>query len=70
MKVEIRADNSVRISGYVNAVERESCPLRSPQGEFVEMVAAGTFARAIQNAASVDFMVDHERPLAAPLPVR
>lgn len=65
MKVEIRADNSVRISGYVNAVERESRPIRSPQGEFVEMVAPGTFGRAIQDAASVALMVDHERTLGS-----
>lgn len=65
MKVELRADNTVRISGYVNAVERESRPLRSPQGEFVEMVAPGTFGRAIQDAASIDLMVDHERTLGS-----
>lgn len=65
MKVEIRADNSVRISGYVNAVERESRPIRSPQGEFVEMVAPGTFGRAIREQSHVDLMVDHERTLGS-----
>ena len=63
MKVEIRADNTLRITGYVNAVERESRPIMSPHGEFVEMVAPGTFGRALQDAAGVALMVDHERTI-------
>ena len=27
MKIEVRTDNSVKITGYVNAVERESKPV-------------------------------------------
>lgn len=32
MKVEVRTDNSVKITGYVNAVERESKPVATPKG--------------------------------------
>ena len=27
MKIEVRTDNSIKITGYVNAVERESKPV-------------------------------------------
>lgn len=43
MRVEIRADNKVHIEGYVNAVGRDSRPLPSPKGKFVEQVAPGVF---------------------------
>lgn len=47
MKVEIRSD-SVEISGYVNAVGRESRPLRGSDGKyFTEIIQPGTFARAL-----------------------
>lgn len=49
MKVEIRND-SVRIEGYVNAVERDSKPLRGKDGVFIEKVKAGAFRRAIERA--------------------
>lgn len=47
MKVEIRSD-SVEIEGYVNAVGRESRPLRDADGYFTEIVEPGAFARALQ----------------------
>lgn len=47
MKVEIRSD-SVEIEGYVNAVGRESRPLRDSEGYFTEVVEPGAFARALQ----------------------
>ena len=37
MKVTIRAD-SVEIDGYVNAIERNSKPLWSRVGQFVERI--------------------------------
>lgn len=49
MKVEIRND-SVRIEGYVNAVERDSKPLRGKDGVFIEKVRAGVFCRALARA--------------------
>lgn len=47
MKVEIRSD-SVVIDGYVNAVERESKPMRGKDGVFVEKISEGAFSRALQ----------------------
>lgn len=49
MRVEIRND-SVLIDGYVNAVERDSKPLRGRDGVFVEKVKAGVFGRALARA--------------------
>lgn len=61
MKVEIRADNTAVITGYVNVVGRESRVLRDVSGEFVEIVKPSTFARALEQAQSVGLMFDHSR---------
>lgn len=58
MKVEIRSD-SVEIEGYVNAVGRESRPLRDADGYFTEIVEPGTFARALQRGKR-DMLLDHD----------
>ena len=42
MKIELRADNSVHIEGYVNAVERDSNIINVPSvGRCVEQIRAG-----------------------------
>lgn len=61
MKVEIRADNTALITGYVNVVGRLSRVLRDVSGSFVEMVKPTTFARALEAAKSVGLMFDHAR---------
>ena len=58
MKVEIRND-SVEIEGYVNAVGRESRPLRDADGYFTEIVEPGTFARALRRGKR-DMLLDHD----------
>ena len=58
MKVEIRND-SVEIEGYVNAVGRESRPLRDADGYFTEIVEPGTFARALQRGKR-EMLLDHD----------
>lgn len=60
--IEIRAD-SVRISGYVNAVERESRILHDTAGEFIEKVRAGVFADAIRKAEKIGLMFNHTRAI-------
>ena len=55
MKIEIRSD-SVHISGYVNAVERDSRVLPPAMAseatrDFVEQVVSGAFSRAISRRA-------------------
>ena len=60
MKVELRND-SVHISGYVNAVGRDSRRLCDDWGcPFVEQVAAGTFDKAIKRADNIGLMKNHE----------
>ncbi len=68
MKVEIRSGGAVRISGYVNAVERDSrvLPARMAQGatgDFVERVSAGAFAKALKKSRDVRMMFNHERDI-------
>ena len=46
MKVEIRSD-SVEVSGYVNAVGRDSRPLHDRNGYFIEQIQPGAFARSL-----------------------
>ncbi len=58
MKVEIRSD-SVEIEGYVNAVGRESRPLRDADGYFTEIVEPGTFARALSRGRR-NMLLDHD----------
>lgn len=60
MDVKIRADDTVEISGYVNAVERLSKPLWSRLGQFVEKIAAGAFSRAIQRNDDVKVLLNHD----------
>ena len=58
MKVEIRND-SIRITGYVNVVERDSRVLPSPRGKFIEQVKAKTFQRALERQDNVDLLFNH-----------
>lgn len=65
MEIEIRAD-SVRISGYVNAVGRDSRPIVSATGEkFVEMVEPGSFARSLEKRSNVELRINHNRIIAS-----
>lgn len=67
MRVEIRS-SSVDVSGYVNAVGRDSQPLADREGYFVERVEPGTFARALERNRNVPMLLDHDpgRVLATP----
>lgn len=64
MRVEIRNDNEVEITGYVNAVERLSKPIRELQDgklyEFREKVAAGVFADAISRNSEIPVLLNHD----------
>lgn len=62
MKMTIRADKSrMELSGYVNGVDRESRVLRDVSGAFLEKVAPGTFADALNSGEAVDLMFNHRR---------
>ncbi len=60
MRIEIRSD-SVFIDGYVNAVARDSRPMRDRKtGErFVEQIVPGAFERALRRN-EVDLLLDHD----------
>ena len=60
MRIEIRND-SVLIDGYVNAVGRDSRPMRDRKtGErFVEQIVPGAFERALKQN-EVDLLLNHD----------
>lgn len=60
MLIEIRADSSVHIEGYVNAVERDSKIINVPSiGQCVEQIRAGAFQQALQSAPDVLILENH-----------
>ena len=59
MKVSIRAD-SVLIEGSVNAIERNSKPLMSRIGRFIERICKGAFSNALKRNDDVHVLVDHD----------
>ena len=67
MELEIRG-NALHISGYVNAVERESrrLPARmcsKAKSDFVEKISAGAFGRAVSRAREIRLMYNHKRDI-------
>ena len=60
MQINIRSD-SVEISGYVNAVERNSKPLMSRIGKFVERIRKGAFSRALGHSDNVYLLLNHDK---------
>lgn len=64
MKVEIRG-GTVCISGYVNAVERDSKVLQGQEGPFVERAESGVFQRALDRAANVFLKLNHGRDIGS-----
>lgn len=64
MEIIIRND-TVEISGYVNAVERDSKPLWDRFGKFIERIRKGAFARAIKENGDIHVMLNHERDLGS-----
>lgn len=59
MRVQIRSD-SVTIEGYVNAVERNSKPLMSRIGRFIERIRKGAFSRAIERNPDIHILLNHD----------
>lgn len=69
MKIEIRGAG-IRVSGYVNAVERDSRVLPAEMAfgadsQFVEKVRAGAFKRAIAKNPDVRLFYNHEREIGS-----
>ena len=61
MKIEIRNDTAV-ISGYVNAVGRDSRPIPDEDGKlFVEQIEPGAFRASLERSENVDLLLNHNR---------
>ena len=60
MNINIRSD-SVEVSGYVNAIERNSRPLMSRVGQFVERICKGAFANALKRNDDVYLLLNHDQ---------
>ena len=58
MQVEVRGDKVV-IDGYVNAVGRDSRPIRCSTGDFVEQVEPGVFGKALKRAKNIKLLLNH-----------
>lgn len=60
MRIEVRSD-SVMIEGYVNAVARDSRPIRDKKSgkRFVEQIVPGVFQRAIRRN-EVNLLLNHD----------
>lgn len=59
MNINIRED-SVEIEGYVNAVERNSKPLMSRIGHFIERICKGAFGKAIKRNDDIHILLNHD----------
>ena len=59
MKVNVRTDK-VEIEGYVNAIERDSKPLWSRVGQFIERICKGAFKRALKRNDDVHILLNHD----------
>ena len=43
MQIEVRADGTAKISGYVNVTEKKSRPICTPRGQVVEEIEPRAF---------------------------
>ena len=57
MQIRVK-DDSVEIEGYVNAVERNSKPLISRLGKFIERICKGAFKRALGRNEEVHMLLN------------
>lgn len=59
MQIRIKKD-SVEIDGYVNAIERNSKPLISRMGKFIERISKGAFSKALKRNEDVHVLLNHD----------
>lgn len=65
--MELRADGAVRLTGYVNAVERYSRPIYEDGRYFIEKISAGVFRAALADppADGIKVKLNHGRVIAS-----
>ena len=51
------------VRGYVNVTGRDSRVLRDAQGDFVEQITPGAFAKALKDGGPVELRFDHQKVL-------
>lgn len=56
----VHREDKVEIEGYVNAVERNSKPLLSRMGKFIERICKGAFKRAIERNDDIHILLNHD----------
>lgn len=59
MQIRVKED-SVEIEGYVNAIERDSKPLLSRVGQFIERICKGAFKKALKRNDDVHILLNHD----------
>lgn len=59
MKINLREDH-VEVEGYVNAIERNSKPLMSRIGRFIERICKGAFKKAIKRNDDIHILLNHD----------
>ncbi len=59
MEIRVKED-SVEITGYVNAIERNSKPLMSRVGQFIERICKGAFKKALKRNDDVHILLNHD----------
>lgn len=59
MQIHLRED-SVELEGYVNAIERDSKPLPSRLGNFIERICVGAFKKALKRGNNVHILLNHD----------
>lgn len=59
MQIRVKED-SVEIEGYVNAIERNSKPLMSRVGQFIERICKGAFKKALRRNDDVHILLNHD----------
>ena len=59
MRIEIRND-SVVLDGYVTAVKRDSRPIPSQRGKFIEQIEERAFQNALDRAQNIYLLLNHD----------
>jgi len=59
MQIRVKED-MVEIEGYVNAIERNSKPLWSRMGQFIERICKGAFKKALKRNDDVKILLNHD----------
>ncbi len=60
MLVRVKDEETVEISGYVNAIERNSKTLKDRIGSFVERICKGAFSKALKRNDDVHILLNHD----------